>query len=144
MKKLWKKGSISDKVREYQSYDQLEDLTTDYRESGIDALLTYNDAYGFCFYVAAWIAPRLDEFRQISTGLTVPQHWCWQDDFRLAVKKWDKVLEQMQFSFDTIAGLNKGNLDKLVKEGTLTRAEIDMKVKKGLFLFAMYLQDLEY
>lgn len=41
----------------------------------------------------------------------------------------------MQFSFDTIAGLNKGNLDKLVKEGTLTRAEIDMKVKKRAVAF---------
>lgn len=70
MKKLWKKGSISDKVREYQSYDQLEGLATDYRESVIDELLTYNDAYGFGFYVAAWIAPRLEGWTACNSRLS--------------------------------------------------------------------------
>ena len=50
----------------------------------------------------------------------------------------------MQFAMDTVAGLNKGELDKQVAEGICTKEEIRKKVKKGLHLFAEYLQDLEY
>ncbi len=144
MKKIWNKGSLSDRIREYQSHDQLEDLATDYKENVVDELLRYDDAYGFGFVIAAWIAPRLQEFRQISPGLTYPYHFFIKYGHQKAEEIWTTYMEEMQFAFDTVAGLNKGELDRQIKEGLCTKREIEKRVKKGLHLFAEYLQELEY
>lgn len=146
MKKIWNKGSVSDRIREYQSHDQLEDLATDYKENVVDELLRYDDAYGFGFYVAAWIAPRLREFIACAGTMCIPWHQRIRtlEEYHESCVVWIGMLQEMQFAMDTVAGLNKGELDRQVADGNCTKEEIRKKVKKGLHLFAEYLQDLEY
>lgn len=144
MKKLWTKGSVSDRIREYQSRDQLEELSTEYKEEVIDELLRYDDAYGFGFYVAAWIAPRLREFISFAGTMCIPWHISTLEDYHKSCVVWMDMLQEMQFAMDTVAGLNKGELDRQITKGICTKEEIKKKVKRGLHLFAEYLQDLEY
>ena len=144
MKKIWNKGSVSDRIREYQSRDQLEDLATDYKENVVDELLRDGDACGCGFYVAAWIAPRLREFIACAGTMCIPWGIRTLEEYHESCVVWIGMLQEMQFAMDTVAGLNKCELDKQVAEGICTKEEIRKKVKKGLHLFAEYLQDLEY
>ena len=109
-------------------------LSNPYKENVVDELLRYEDAYGFGFYVAAWIAPRLREFIACAGTMCIPWGIRTLEEYHESCVVWIGMLQEMQFAMDTVAGLNKGELDKQVAEGICTKEEIRKKVKKGCLL----------
>ncbi len=88
-----------------------------------------SDTWNLDHTIAEFVLPRIKRFKEIT--ISYPGH--------LDKDSWNKILDQMIFSFEAI--LNEWNLNE-PKMTVEERKEYDKKVQEGLDLFGKYFRDL--